>query len=274
MLFVLFMLVPIFDLIRVSFYSWDGLMGDMKWIGLKNYKTMFSNSLFWSGFWNTVYFIIGGTVLIASLSIFLAAVLSKGNIRFKNFYRILFYFPNILSVVVISGIFTGVFAPDRGVLSSFLTFVGLESLVHNWLADPSTVRGCILFVMVWQAVGYYMVMYLTGMDGIDNSLYEFSDLEGATGIQKFFKITLPMTWEVIRVTISLFVISSINMSFLFVNAMTGGGPNGSSDVLLNIMYQQSYDAGNYGYGMAVGSFLFVFSFGLSLILKRLTNKKE
>ncbi|MEG1925450.1 MAG: sugar ABC transporter permease [Ruthenibacterium sp.] len=273
LLFVVFMLYPIVDLIRVSFYSWDGLLGNMKFIGLKNYETMFKNTAFWTSFRNTVFFIVFCTLITVFLSLFLATVLSKSKVKHKAFYRVVFYFPNILSIVVISGIFNGIFSPENGVLNSFLSLVGLDFMRHNWMADSSTVNWCLVFVMVWQAVGYYMVMYVAGMDSIPVDLYEVADLEGATGMQKFMKITLPMTWEVIRVTLTFFVISTINMSFLFVKAMTQGGPDGTSDVLLNVMYQQSYSAGNYGYGMAIGTFLFLFSFGLSLIIQKLTNKK-
>lgn len=273
-LFTIFMLYPIVDLIRVSFYSWDGLLSDMEFVGFKNYKTMFRNTAFWISFRNTIFFIVFCTLFTVFLSLFLAAVLSKSKVKHKAFYRIVFYIPNILSIVVISGIFNGIFSPENGVLNSLLSLVGLDALRHNWLADSSTVNWCLVFVMVWQAVGYYMVMYVAGMDSIPIDLYEVADLEGANGVQKFMKITLPMTWEVIRVTLTFFVISTINMSFLFVKAMTQGGPDGASDVLLNVMYQQSYSAGNYGYGMAIGTFLFLFSFGLSLIVKRLTNKNQ
>ncbi|MEG1639334.1 MAG: sugar ABC transporter permease, partial [Ruthenibacterium sp.] len=212
LLFVVFMLYPIVDLIRVSFYSWDGLLGNMKFIGLKNYETMFKNTAFWTSFRNTVFFIVFCTLITVFLSLFLATVLSKSKVKHKAFYRVVFYFPNILSIVVISGIFNGIFSPENGVLNSFLSLVGLDFMRHNWMADSSTVNWCLVFVMVWQAVGYYMVMYVAGMDSIPVDLYEVADLEGATGMQKFMKITLPMTWEVIRVTLTFFVISTINMS--------------------------------------------------------------
>lgn len=274
LLYAIFMLFPIADLIRVSFYRWDGLLGNMEWIGLGNYKTMFNNELFWDGFINTIILIVVATVFTIVLALFFAAVLSGNKIKHKSFFRIIFYFPNILSVVVISGIFNGIYSPDKGILNSILDLLSLSAFKHNWLADSKTVLYAIAFAMIWQAVGYYMVMYIAGMDSIPDSLYEVADLEGASEFQKFMKITLPLTWEVVRVTLTFFIISNINLSFLFVKAMTGGGPDGASEVLLNIMYQQAYSAGNYGYGMAIGSFLFFFSFGASLIVQKLTNRDE
>nr|WP_307991748.1 sugar ABC transporter permease [uncultured Niameybacter sp.] len=273
-LYAIFMLYPIINLIRVSFYSWDGLLGDMEWVGLGNYKTMFQNQLFWDGFKNTCILIVVPTLFTIILALFFAAVLAKNNMKGKSFFRVVFYFPNILSVVVISGIFNGIYSPDKGILNSILDMFSLSGWKHNWLADSNVVLYALAAAMIWQAVGYYMVMYVAGMDSIPDSLYEVADLESATGFQKFWYITMPMTWEVIRVTLTFFIISNINLSFLFVKAMTQGGPDGASEVLLNIMYQQAYSAGNYGYGMAVGSFLFIFSFGLSLIVQRLTNKEE
>ena len=127
--------------------------------------------------------------------------------------------------------------------------------------------------MIWQAIGYYMVMYMASMASVPESLYESADLEGAGKVQQFFSITLPLIWTNIRTTLSFFVISSINLSFQFVKVLTRGGPNGASDVFLSYMYDQAYTNSSYGYGMAIGVIVFLFSFGLSAIINVATKRE-
>ena len=137
------------------------------------------------------------------------------------------------------------------------------------MTDPILWKGeklvipSIIIAMVWQAVGYYMVMYMASMSSVPASLYESANLDGAGRLTQFFQITIPLTF---------FIISTINMAFLFVKAMTSGGPNGASDVALNYMYSQK-DAGLYGYSMAIGVVIFLFSFALSACVNRATSRE-
>ena len=141
-----------------------------------------------------------------------------------------------------------------------------------WLGDQKVVIWCIAFAMIWQAIGYYMVMYMSSISGISISLYESASLDGATAVQQFFKITLPLVWNTIRTTLTFFVISTINLSFLFVKVMTSGGPDGSSEVFLSYMYKQAYSNSSYGYGMTIGVVVFIFSFVLSLVINKITQR--
>ncbi len=194
------------------------------------------------------------------------------NLKKKNIYRILFFFPNVLSIVVIGILFTYIYEPNRGILNAALSVIGVGG--KTWLGDPKTVLWALSGAMIWQAVGYYMVMYMAGMDSISPSFYEVADLEGASKLKQFFLITIPMLWEIIRVTIVFFIISSLNMSFLFVTVMTGGAPNGESEVLLSYMYNQAFTNSNFGYAMAVAVVVFLFAFTLALISRKLTEKRN
>ena len=117
-----------------------------------------------------------------------------------------------------------------------------------------------------------MVMYMAGMSSVPKSLYEASAIEGAGTVKQFFEITLPMIWENIRTTLTFFIISNINISFLIVRALTGGGPDGATTVFLSYMYDQAYTNSTYGYGMAIGVLVFLFSFLLSWIISRVTKR--
>ena len=272
-LFIVFMVVPTINVFWMSLFKWGGLSSNKKFVGLSNFTILFKDSNFIKSFQNTLFLLVIVTIITMILAIASAAVLTRKDIKFKNFFRVVFYFPNILSVVVISAIFSAILDPERGIINSSLSTLGLDSLKRMWLGDQQVVIWCIAFAMIWQAVGYYMVMYMASMSSIPDSLYEAADLEGATKMQQFFNITLPLIWNVIRTTLTFFIISTINLSFLFVKVMTSGGPDGSSEVFLSYMYKQAYSNSSYGYGMAIGVIIFIFSFGLSLVISRATKRE-
>ena len=142
-----------------------------------------------------------------------------------------------------------------------------------WLGDQNVVIYAIAGALIWQAIGYYMVMYMASISSIPESLYEAAAIEGASKFQQFKDITLPLIWNNIRTTLTFFITSTINLSFLLVQVMTGGGPDGSSEVFLFYMYDQAYTNSTYGYGMAIGVIVFLFSFALSSIINRATKRE-
>lgn len=271
-LFAIFMVIPTINVFWMSLFKWGGLTNNKKFVGLNNFKILFQDQNFLKSFQNTLFLIVFVTVVTLALAIVLAAILIRKDIRFNNFFRIVFYLPNILSVVVISAIFSAILDPNQGIINATLRLFNADSWTRMWLGDPTTVIWCIAFAMIWQAVGYYMVMYMSAMSSIPESLYEAADLEGASKLHQFFHITLPLVWGTIRTTLTFFIISSINLSFLFVKVMTGGGPDNASTVFLEYMYKQAYGNSAYGYGMAIGVLIFAFSFGLSLIINRITKR--
>lgn len=270
LLYAIFVLYPIVNMFALSFVKWNGLLGQKTFYGIQNYKILFTDdSNFWPAFGNTVYLIIVVTIVTFILAILFASMLAKSKIKGKSFFRIVFYIPNILSIVVISSIFYMLYSADYGILTPIMKLLGKE--YTGVLGNPDSVVNAIAIAMMWQAIGYYMVMYLAAMDSISDELYESAGLDGAGKLSQFFNITLPLTWQVVRVTLTFFIISTINMSFLFVKAMTNGAPDGASNVLLVYMANQR-SAGNFGYAMAIGSILFVFAYGLALVVNKLTSK--
>ena len=271
-LFLVFMVIPTLNVFWMSMFKWGGLSNNKKFVGLNNFIILFKDMKFIKSFQNTLFLIVFVTIVTLVLAIALAAILIRKDIKFNNFFRIVFYLPNILSVVVISAIFSAILDPNQGILNATLGFFKLETWKRMWLGDASTVVWCVAFAMIWQAVGYYMVMYMSAMSSIPESLYEAADLEGASKFNQFFSITLPLVWGTIRTTLTFFIISSINLSFLFVKVMTSGGPDGASSVFLEYMYKQAYGNSSYGYGMAIGVIIFIFSCGLSVIINKATNR--
>lgn len=273
-LFTIFMLIPTFNVFKMSLYKWGGYSNTKEFVGLNNFRILMEDMNFFRSFQNTVLLIVCVTVVTMALSLIFAAILSREKIRGQNFYRIVFYIPNILSVVVISAIFSAIYDPNNGLLNSMIgIFRGREETLILWLGDQKLVIYSLVIAMIWQAIGYYMVMYMASMASVPESLYESANLEGAGRIQQFFSITLPLIWTNVRTTLTFFVISSINLSFLFVKALTGGGPDGATEVFLSYMYKQAYTNSSYGYGMAIGVVVFLFSFGLSAVVNFVTKRE-
>ena len=273
-LFIIFMIIPTINVFRMSLYKWGGYSNNKQFVGFNNFKILMNDQKFLRSFQNTVLLIVLVTIITLFFALFFAAVLSREKLKGSSLFRVIFYIPNILSVVVISAIFSSIYDPNNGLLNSVLSiFRGKDASPILWLGNQSIVIYSVLIAMVWQAIGYYMVMYMASMTSVPESLYESANLEGASKLTQFFSITLPLIWTNIRTTVTFFIISNINISFLIVRAMTNGGPDGSTEVFLSYMYGQAYTNSSYGYGMAIGVVVFIFSFGLSAIVNYVTKRE-
>ncbi|MBO0449795.1 sugar ABC transporter permease [Enterococcus sp. MJM12] len=272
LLVLIFMVYPTINVFFMSLFKWGGYSAEKTFVGLDNFKTLIKDMAFFRSFQNTILLIVIVTIFTLALALIFASILTREKFKGVNLFRIIFYIPNILSIVVIAAIFSAIYDPSSGLLNNLLSAVRLENLQQLWLGNQKIVIYSIGAALIWQAIGYYMVMYMASMASIPESLYEASALEGASAIQQFFTITLPLTWSTIRTTLTFFVISTINLSFLLVKAMTNGGPDGSTEVFLSYMYKQAYTNSSYGYGMAIGVVVFTFSFILSAVLNKITKR--
>ena len=269
-LFVIFMIYPTLNVFRMSLFERGAYSPTETFVGFANFKALISDFNFIRAMQNTILLIVVVTIVTFALALLFAGILTREKIRGKEFLRVVFYIPNILSVVVISGIFSAIYQPENGMLNSILSFFKGETVTILWKGE-NLVMLSLIVAMVWQAIGYYMVMYMASMAAVPQSLYESSGLDGAGRITQFFQITIPLIWTNLRTTLTFFIISTINMAFLFVKAMTSGGPNGASEVALSYMYGQK-DAGLYGYSMAIGVVIFLFSFLLSALVNKVTKR--
>ena len=269
----LFIFIPTVNVFRMSLYRMGGITNKQTFIGFENFKTLMGDKNFLQAMQNSILIIVLVTICTIVLAILFATLLQRGNFKGNNFFRIIFYIPNILSIVVIAGIFGAIYNPTTGLLNTFLRAIGLDALARNWMSESNIVIYSVIFALVWQAIGYYMVMYMASMAAIPPDYYEAASLDGATELQMFSKITFPLIWSNIRTTLTFYIISTINLSFLFVQIMSDGGPNGKTEVFLNYMYKQAYGKGAYGYGMAIGVVVFIFSFVLSGIVNKITDRE-
>ena len=274
LLFLVFMMIPTFNIFRMSLYKWGGYSPDKTFVGFDNFVKLSKDMKFFQSFENTIFLIVIVSLITFTMALVFAAILTRENLIGQNFFRVVFYIPNILSIVIISAIFSAILDSKNGLLNSILNlFRDQNAEPVYWLGDQKIVIYSIAMAMIWQAVGYYMVMYMASMASVPESVYESASLEGAGKIYQFIHLTIPLIWTNIRTTLTFFIISNINLSFTIVKAMTGGGPDGSTEVFLSYMYKQAYTNSSYGYGMAIGVVVFLFSFALSGIVSFVTKRE-
>ncbi len=267
------MIYPTISVFRMSLYEWGGLSARRTFVGLKNFRILLEDRFFLRAFQNTVLIITLVTIITLSIAIIFAYILIREKVKGENFFRVVFYIPNILSIAVIAAVFSAIYAPDQGLINGLGRLFNPDTWVNiQFLGNPRLVVYSVIGAMVWQAIGYYMVMYMASMGSIPTHLYEAAQIEGANRVRQFFDITLPLVWETVRTTLVFFIISSINISFLLVNVLTGGGPNGASEVFLSYLYRQAYNNASYGYGMAIGVVVFLFSFALAGLVSLVTKR--
>jgi putative chitobiose transport system permease protein len=260
---VLFLLGPLGYAFYLSLTAYNGLTPP-KLVGLANYGHLLHDSVFWKSLGNTVIFLLGvvPTLVIASL---LLAVLVNRTIFGIGLFRVAFYMPVVISMVAAGLMWKWIFA-ENGLLNYVLSgvFPWLADAPIPWLSRPETALAAVMVVTVWKGLGYYMVIYLAGLQTIPNDLYESAALDGASAWQQTWRITVPMMWPSITFVAIVSSISALK-SFTEMYVMTKGGPLDASTTVVYYLYQQSFDYLNMGYANAVGMVLFVLILAFSIL---------
>ena len=270
----IFMVIPTIDVFKTAFFKKSNFVSDATFAGFFNFKVLFNDMRFIEAMQNTILYVVLITIITLVLAVLFATLLTREEFVGKNFFRVIFYIPNILSIVVIAGIFSAIYQPTNGILNTFFGMIGLSSLQQQWMGNPAVINYSIIGALVWQAIGYYMVMHVASIDGISQEVYEAASIDGATGVQKFFRITIPLLRRSIGTTYILSLSGTINLSFTLSNVMTGGGPNGASSVLLQYRYTQGMRNANFGYAMAIAMFTLILAIVLAMISKKVSSEKE
>lgn len=274
LLTLIFMLYPVFGIFYNSFFQVTMLAENPIFVGLENFKYLLTDSTFWLSLKNTALLMLFVPFITLGLAIVLAFLFTQSRILTtieRRTFTAIFYFPNMLSMVVIGILWSFIFHPNIGILNFILEHIGLENLTRVWLGDRSVVLYCISTTMIWQATGYYMIMFIAGLDAIPPEIFESAMLDGANEVHKLRYITIPYLWEIIRRTMVLAILGVFFMSFLIVQVMTNGGPGTASMVVIKYMYDQAFGMANYGYGSAIAMVAMLIAFGLSFLSSILTK---
>ncbi|WP_413523236.1 carbohydrate ABC transporter permease [Lactococcus raffinolactis] len=258
--FLVFIAFPILYSLVISFTDWN-LLNPMKFIGIDNYASLLRDKNFWAALRNTGTFIIGylPSVMILGLAI---AVLLNSKIKFKTFFRGIYFLPVVTSWVAVSLVWKWLLNGQYGLLNYFLSLIGIHG--PSWLTDPRTAMLAIIITSVWKDIGFIMVLYLGGLQAISPSLYEAAEIDGASQWRQFWHVTLP---GLRPTTFFVLMISLINSFQVFdqVNIMTGGGPGNATTVMVQNIYNSAFNFFEMGRASAMSWLLFLIIFTVSLV---------
>ncbi|MFC0628453.1 carbohydrate ABC transporter permease [Kribbella deserti] len=270
-LFAIFGAFPVLFSIYISFHSWNGI-GEMKWVGLEQYTYLFTDPEFWTAIVNTLIIWVLSTVPMLFLALVIANALHK-TVRFRGFYRVAYFIPNITSVVAVTMVFGSIFSNNFGLLNAFLQSVGLDKI--EWLSQPWGIKIAIATIVTWRWVGYNAIIFLAGLQAISADVYEAAKVDGASSVQTFFRITVPMLRPVILFTAITSTIGGLQI-FTESQVLLGnsGGPGAAGTTIVTYLYNSAFVDNQFGYGAAVGWALFVLIALFSIINWRLVGGRD
>ncbi|HHT48528.1 MAG TPA: sugar ABC transporter permease [Firmicutes bacterium] len=266
--FLVFTLLPVFTALGLSFMRWDSY-SPIKYVGLRNFATMFRDSSFIIAFWNTLYF-TGLTVpLTVIFALLLALALNKG-FRSIKIIRAIHFFPHVASLIAVAVVWQFLYHPDMGPINHFLRAIGIAT-PPRWTASATWAMPAVIIMTVWKSAGYYMTMFLAGLQAIPDHLYEVATIDGASPWQKFRYVTLPL------LTPTLFFVLTMNLIYSFkvfdqIHIMTQGGPGRATSVLVYYIYVQAFVNQNFGYASAMATTFFLIILGFTILQFRLQER--
>ena len=266
-MFAIFTLYPLFSGLYYSFFDWSGSSQNKEFIGLGNYIKLVNDAIIPNTIIHDYFLVVTKVIGIMILAMFFAVALTQLKIKEAPFYRIVFFFPNIMSVVVIGILWTFIYNPNLGLVNSGLEFLGLESWARPWLGDETWALPSLILPSIWAGIGLFLLMLMGGIANVSKSYYEAAEIDGANEWHQFWKVTLPLVWPQVKISILYIVITTLNGSFIIVQIMTGGGPNNATHVMGSYLYQQAFIQYNFGYGATIGVMILVLSLLTVLILQ-------
>ncbi|MEN1967387.1 sugar ABC transporter permease [Lentibacillus sp. N15] len=265
-----FIFYPMLNAIRLSFMDYN-FVQDPEFVGIDNYATLFQDELFWKTLKNTLIYLIVAVPSLVIIPIFLAVLVNQ-KIKGIGFFRSAYYIPVVTSIVVV-GIAWDWMYKENGLLNYVLDLLGIINEPIHWLSSTSTALIAVMVVTIWKGLGYYMIIYLAGLQSISPDLYEAADIDGANWWQKITRVTIPQLMPSVLI---VSVMSSIAAMKVFeeVFVMTQGGPLHSSETLVFYIYNEAFDKLNMGYASAAGVILFLITLVLSILNLKFLGKDK
>lgn len=269
LLIIVLIFIPLFLTGYYGLMNWDGI-GAMKFIGLENYINGIQDFKFWNSAYHSFLLAIFSTL---SLAIYLlVSLILASKIKGADLLRKLYLIPMLLSSVAIAQLWIKVYNPSNGILNAILIKIGVEN-PPAWLAEPSLVLLAIFIPILWQYAGFYILIYYAALKNIPESMIEAAKIDGASASQIALRIKLPLIKEVVSVTVVLAIVGSLKY-FDLIYVMTGGGPNGASEVMASYMYKLAFSSYDFGYGSAIGFLLLVITLLVTIIIRKITATKD
>ena len=271
-LFLLFVIYPIFQSIYYSTFDWKGFGPAEDFVGLENFKNILSDKVFMIALRNALLLIVFSLLIQLPLSLMLAVMVGR-QLPGRIFFRTIFFMPYVLSEVITAIMWVFLYNPnpDRGFINAVLVFFGGEA--QPWLGDTTLVLPSLFIALTWKYFGFHMLLYMAGLQNIPQEIEEAGRMDGANAFQNFFFITLPLLGSTIRTSVYLSVLGSIQQ-FILVWIMSKGGPVNASETLATYMIRFGFVRFQLGYGSAVAIYMFLLCLTFSLIYQRLTRQPD
>lgn len=276
-LFIFAVFVPLVAAGIFSFFEWKG--GPNKiFIGLENYITLINDEIFWTAFRNNIFLVVACIIGQIGLAFVFSLMIYSRLVKFKSVHRTFGFFPSTVSAVAVGFIWRMVFDYKNGVINWFLTAIGQDDLTRVWLNDEKIIMFVVAIPLIWQYIGYYMIIILSAMSSVSQEIFEVAELDGANGIQRAIYIIFPLIKNTLLVCLTLCIAGNMK-AFDNIYVMTKGGPGYSSNVMAMYAYNISFDkSNNLGYGSTISIGIFVLSLlvigGSQLLINRATRSKE
>lgn len=276
LIFAVFYIYPFFETFNLAMRDWNGISILRPFVGFQNFQDLWQDAVWWQSVGHAFYITLVALVFQNALAFALALACDR-EIKAKNFYRVIFFLPPILSEVVVGFIWKWILDGGMqggqyyGLLNMMLNAVGLKHLIVDWLSNPKTALTCIAVVHSWKGFGWGFVMFLAGLQVIDHQLYEAAKVDGANAWRVFWHITLPMMLPVIIVVMILTILGSMQ-AFILILAMTNGGPGYHTEVPVTRIIMAMMDTKQYGYACSMGVMFGAILIALSGVLKKIESR--
>lgn len=272
-LFLTIIIVPIFMSMTYSLTEWDGI-GKKVFTGFDNYKELFltNSDGFWRAVKNSLIFAVGSVFVQLPISLILALILARG-VKGERFYVSVYFIPVLISTVVIGQLWMKIYNPQYGLLNTVLRSMGLDKLAGNWLGDTKKVIFAVIVPVLWQYIGYHMLLMYASVRSISEEIFEAARIDGANGIQTALHITIPLMKPILKVCVTFAVVGSLK-NFDLVYVMTGGGPAGASQLPSTLMVETIFSRNMYGYGSSMAIFIILECFLFAWLIRKAFRDNE
>lgn len=277
LIYVVYVISPYLQAFQIATTDWKGVDENPAFVGFENFaRLLTSYDDFWRPLAHNGFLLLLGPLLVIGIALFFSFLITsggtKGGVAGSKFYRVIFFLPQVLAVVIVSVLFQSVMKTDTGgMINGPLIALGLPPI--PFLTSPSIALWSVLIVLVWQAVGFYVVLFCSAMGSIPTELYESARLDGANRMQMFFRMTLPLLWETVQVAWVYMGIAAFDgFAIIWVLTVDQGGPDGATHVLATEIYRNAFVYSKYGYASAMGVALFVITLIFAGLVLRFTRR--
>jgi N-acetylglucosamine transport system permease protein len=273
LLYAVFVVSPYAQAFYLAFTDFNGVSSDVNIVGLDNFARLWNDPLFLSALRHNGLMLVVVPLVTIALALFFAT--STRGSRLLRAYRVLYFFPQLLSVAIIAVLWQFVYTPNSGLLNGLLDRIGLSTLERSWLAEPGLALWCVMAALIWSAVGFYVVLFAAAIESIPADITEAALIDGAGQFILFWRITLPLVWDSVQVAFVYLGIIALD-GFALVQIMTvgPGGPDNSTEVMGLSLYRNAFTYGKYGYASAMGVALFFLTLTLTVLMLRVTRRER